>query len=80
MFSGIFNDLYEFDTDRNIWKNLTLVAKGIPPDPRYGHGFACVVSKLYVFSGFGNDGTFPSTSMFLVKLIPLPEFMFRLLE
>ena len=38
------------------WTDLTLDVSGIPPSPRYGHGFTAAGARLYVHGGFGENG------------------------
>ena len=49
------------DPSTNTWSDLTNIATGPGPSPRYDHGFASADNKLFVFGGYdfnwfgGND-------------------------
>ena len=45
------NDLYMLDPLTNTWSDLTHIATGTRPSPRYNHGFASAINKLFIFGG-----------------------------
>jgi hypothetical protein len=52
------NDFYVFNPATMTWFDLSGHALGTPPDTRFGHGFKCAGSKLYVHGGSGRSGEF----------------------
>ena len=51
-----YNDLYAYDTESEVWIDLSSpTGGGDPPSPRYNFGFICVASKIYLFAGY-DDG------------------------
>ena len=49
--AGIVNDLFKLDLDQKTWTDLSKLATGTTPSPRFSHGFSSVYSTLYVFGG-----------------------------
>ena len=43
--------MHMYDISNMCWTDLSTPAKGQPPSPRWGHGFAELGGLLYVFSG-----------------------------
>ena len=52
----VFDDLYKFDPTSMAWTNLSSHVSGIPPSPRYGHGFKAAGGRLFVHGGWGEFG------------------------
>jgi hypothetical protein len=48
---GDLNDLFALDLDQLEWTNLTEIAVGTAPAPRFGLGLAAIPGKLLVFGG-----------------------------
>ncbi len=52
--AGLLNDLFQFDTDRLMWTDLSNQILGAAPFARYGHSLESVGNFLYIFGGLGN--------------------------
>jgi hypothetical protein len=48
---GDLNDLFALDLDQLEWTNLTGIAVGTAPSPRFGPVLAAIPGKLFVFGG-----------------------------
>ncbi|KAH7821614.1 uncharacterized protein MONOS_13201 [Monocercomonoides exilis] len=66
--SGFLNDLWEFDTQNNQWKELKIVTGGVGPEPCSGAGMLVANGYAVVYGGdTGGDDDF-SLDMFRIKI------------
>jgi hypothetical protein len=45
------NDLHAYDPAARQWTDLGVLAGGLAPKPRMGHGFAAAAGQLFIFGG-----------------------------
>jgi hypothetical protein len=49
--------MHAFDVSQHVWMDLSSSQNGsIRPAPRYYHGFAAVLGKIYLFGGSSYSG------------------------
>ena len=49
--AGDLNDLHMYYPANMSWTDLSTPASGVPPSPRWGHGFAALNGLFYAFAG-----------------------------
>ncbi len=49
--AGYLSDLFEFNPNKNTWRNFTFAVNGVLPIPSGSHGFIVSDQRLYVHGG-----------------------------